>query len=69
MSALAAKDVGDAESPDEYEDYEQMDDYNWETLRYWDSTVPREQVLFPIYFTRHYQIMKENQAKRNNFKN
>ena len=68
MSALAAKDVGDAESPDEYEDYEQMDDYNWETLRYWDSTIPKEQVLFPVYFTKHYQIMKENQAKRNDFK-
>jgi len=31
--ALKAKDLGDADTPDDSDDYQQMDDYTWETIQ------------------------------------
>jgi len=32
-AALAAKDLGEAEAPDAYENYQRMDDYTWESVQ------------------------------------
>jgi hypothetical protein len=61
-AALAAKDLGDADTPDDVKDFQQMNDYTWEAIRDWDTLISADQVLFPVYMMKHYHIMKENQA-------
>ncbi len=73
-AALAAKDLGEAEAPDAYKNYQQMDDYTWEIIMELDDdSIPfeRKKLEFPLCFnsTKHYQLMLENQEKLSDYKN
>ncbi len=72
-AALAAKDLGEAKAPDAFENFEQMDDYTWETIQESDDSIPykNRRLEFPLIFnnTKHVKMMLENRERQRNFQN